>query len=131
MTETLKIELPLYRDRLHVFFGTLDECKQAMLKDGEPEYKVEDWAEHTDELAGMYSQNKGYRLLWLPQIPMTIDDYGCLVHEIEHAVFNILLAKGITHTEEDDEVYAYLIGYLFCEIDAYIVEEREKEDKQN
>lgn len=132
MKGTLKIELPMFRDRLHVFFGTLEECKEAMRQDGESEYKVEDWAINTEEfIKGMYSQNDGYRLIWLPKIPQSIDDYGCLAHEIEHAVFNILHAKGIIHTGESDEVYAYLTGFLFSEIDVCISTEREEIEKTN
>lgn len=128
MTETLKIELLIYRERLHVFFGTIAECQDAMRKDGEPEHKVNEWAEHIDEYRGMYSQNNGYRLIWLPVFPKSIDDYGCLVHEIWHAVFNILHAKGINHTPDSDEAYAYMAGYIYSEIDNYIATERDKEE---
>jgi len=126
MKETLKIEIPVYRTRLHVFFGSLDECAKAMSIDGRPEHYIEDWKQHTEELRGMYSQDGDYRLLWLPMWPKSVDDYGCMVHEIWHAVFHILQSRGLRHSEDSDEAYAYLAGYLFSEIDAYVAEESER-----
>lgn len=67
-----------------------------------------------------------YNLIWLNKFPETVEDYGDLVHEIEHAVYYILESRGLKHTAESDEAYAYLSSFLFCEIDSYIVDEREK-----
>ncbi|TXI89739.1 MAG: hypothetical protein E6Q36_02890 [Chryseobacterium sp.] len=39
-------------------------------------------------------------------------DYGTLSHEIFHAVDLNLRAKGITLSDDSDEVYAYHMGYF-------------------
>ncbi len=34
MTETLKLQIPIYRETLHVFFGSVEDCQAALIKDG-------------------------------------------------------------------------------------------------
>lgn len=130
MKELLKIEIPLYRARLNVFFGPAEACKNAMLADGFPEKLAEEWykdattplQEDGSTPDGMYHHGDGYELLWLPDWPLSIDDVGKLVHELEHATFRILNERGFEHTEASDEAYAYLQGWLYSEIDAYVAD---------
>ena len=134
MTETLKIQIPIYREVLHVFFGSIEECIEAQRKDGCKEIDIEEWRRHIEDKNpdGEYSlSNDTYHLIWQECTPETILEYSTLVHEIEHAVFYILDSRGLKHTEESDEAYAYLFGFLFCEIDNYIVDEREKKEQES
>ena len=48
--------------------------------------------------------------------PETCQQYGTLAHEIFHAVDFIFKRIGITLSEDSDEAYAYMIGYLTEEI---------------
>ena len=123
MKEFLKIEIPIYRAELKVFFGTADECAEAMRIDGRAEHEIAEWRKHTDEYNGMYYNDYDYRVLWLNGWPKSVDDYGSLVHEISHATFYLLQSRGLRHSEDSDEAYAYLMGFLFSEIDAFIANE--------
>ena len=122
MKSLLTIPISIYRTKLKVFFGSVKDCCKAMKKDGVPDYYIEEWGKHASYYNGMYYEEDehDYRLLWLDKIPVSVDDYGSLVHELSHAVFHILDDKGLKHTNESDEAYAYLIGYLYSEIDVYL-----------
>lgn len=131
--ETLKIHIPVYKTSLQVFFGTGEECVEAQRKDGRDERHIEEWrkANVSHEYNGAFSMGDDtYNLIWLNKYPETVEDFGDLVHEIEHAVWYILDSRGLKHTEESDEAYAYLSGYIFCEIDDYLAQQREKEDEK-
>ena len=129
MTETLKIQIPIYKTSLQVFFGTADECIEAQRKDGRSERDIDDWRRHnaaTSYAGAFHMGDDTYNLIWLCKWPESVGEFGDLVHEIEHAVFYILDSRGLKHTEESDEAYAYLSSFLFCEIDSYIAKENEK-----
>lgn len=55
-------------------------------------------------------------VLRLKNIPQSCTEYGFLAHEIFHAVTFILNRIGMSLTEQSDEAYAYLIGYITKEI---------------
>ena len=122
MKELFKIEIPLYRARLNVFFGSVEDCMKALRLDGLEEHKITSWREHVtrNDCDGMYSQNDDYRLLWVYRVPETVAEYVDLVHEIEHASFYLLDDKGLVHTKDSDEAYSYLMGWLYGEIMVFI-----------
>ena len=126
MTELYKIGIPLYHANIYVFLGTREDCAEAMRKAEVKEREIEEWLENTKSYEGMYHQEDDFRLIWLQEIPMTVGKYSDLVHEIEHATFYLLKSRGLQHTEESDEAYAYLSGYIFEQVDSLIVELREK-----
>lgn len=128
MKETLKIQIPIYKTSLQVFFGSAEDCIVAQRKDGRNEIDIEEWRRQnaSTNYAGAFSASDDtYNLIWVNKLPESIEDYSNLVHEIEHAVFYLLDSRGLKHTEDSDEAYAYLTSFLFCEIDNYIVTERE------
>lgn len=59
-------------------------------------------------------------IIRLRSVPKSVTDYGTLAHEIFHAVTFILTRIGMSLTNESDEAYAYLIGYLTKEIYKHI-----------
>ena len=120
MEELLKIDIPLYRARINVFFGSREDCAEVLRADGMEEWRIDAWLEHTKNCDGLYSQNNDYRLLWVYRIPQTVGDYVDLVHEIEHTVFYLLYDKGLEHTKSSDEAYSYLMGWLYGEIMVFI-----------
>ena len=129
MEEIFKIDIPLYRERLHVFFGSREECANALRADGMEEWRINSWLEHTKNCDGLYSQHDCYRLLWVYRIPESVAEYVDLVHEVEHAAFYMLKDKGLIHTEESDEAYAYLMGWLYGEIMVFINSISEKNER--
>lgn len=126
MTELYKISIPLYRAAIHVFLGSREDCAEAMRKENVPEKEIAEWLNETKGYEGMYHEDDDFRLIWLQEIPTTVGKYSDLVHEIEHATFYLLKSRGLQHTEESDEAYAYLSGYIFERIDSLIVELREE-----
>lgn len=126
MTELYKISIPLYRAAIHVFLGTREECAEAMRKAEVKDREIDEWLNETKGYEGMYHEDDDFRLIWLQEIPTTVGKYSDLVHEIEHATFYLLKSRGLQHTEESDEAYAYLSGHIFEQIDSLIVELREE-----
>ncbi len=127
MTETYKIEVPIYRITLHLFFGPEEDCKKAMIADGEPELVAQQWLPSKEEYDGSFSvEDDGYTLLWLRRLPESIGDYGSLIHEIEHCTFEILNSRGVKHTDDSDEAYAYLLCWLYEQIENFIQDEKER-----
>lgn len=53
-----------------------------------------------------------YTIIRLPNKPKTRVEFGTLSHEIFHAVDMIFRTIGITLSEDSDEAYAYIIGYI-------------------
>jgi len=55
-------------------------------------------------------------VIWLKKQVKKCD----IAHECMHAVHWILLDKGIWLTDSSEEIYAYMIGYIFKKIEGYI-----------
>lgn len=128
MNETYKISIPIYRTTLHLFFGNAEDCRKAMIADGESELVAQQWLPGKEEYDGSFSvEDDGYMLLWVKRLPESISDYGSLVHEIEHCTFEILNSRGIKHTDDSDEAFAYLFCWLYEEIENFILDEKEKQ----
>lgn len=51
-------------------------------------------------------------LIYMPEEPCDAKSFATLSHEIFHAAYLILQKIGVTCTDDSDEAYAYLIGYL-------------------
>lgn len=52
-------------------------------------------------------------VIWLPEISFTINNYDSIVHELSHAVWNILSCTGVKIGPENNEPFAYLLGDVF------------------
>jgi len=136
MKQIYPINIDVYNTCLWVFFGSVDECVDAMREQKVEESVIKDWRKQIEECKGCnglysYSHEANISLLWMKEFPATIGEYGTLVHEIEHFVFYLFDRIGMEHTTASDEAYAYLMGHVFREIDTYIVEERKEEDKKD
>lgn len=120
----------VYNARLWVFFGSIEECADAMRDQKVDERVIKDLVDYVNSNGcnGMFTHSKeaNISLLWLNKIPTTIGDYGSLVHEIEHYVFYLFDHIGMEHTEASDEAYAYMLGYIFREIDNIVCNLKEK-----
>lgn len=51
-------------------------------------------------------------VLWLKEFPNKPEWYGHLAHEIFHIADMILWKAGLSESEDSDEAWAYLIGWL-------------------
>lgn len=61
-----------------------------------------------------FSMPGGGSVVWLEEKRMDV-----FIHEISHAVYHMLQAKGINLCEDTDEVYAYAVEYLFRKLNPF------------
>lgn len=101
-----KINVPIYDFKVAVV--VFDERKEAQEK--YPEFFTSGTKACTIEYIGD-SKAK----LILPS-----DDYGSVVHELEHVKNLIWKVKGYRPQADNDEPDAYLIGYLYDKVDKII-----------
>lgn len=129
MTELHKIDIPIYKDSLFLFFGTKEECQKALVKNG-MEQEEAFYFKPSDTSKGyfIYFEKDGLYLIWMPEIPEKIAHYGVLVHEIIHFVYRFLAERGMTMNDSSEEAYTYLAEYVFNEIDNYVVTERDNKN---
>lgn len=53
-------------------------------------------------------------IVWLSSFtPSDGDSLAVLVHELHHATFYVLCSRGLRHSEESDEAFAYHKAWLF------------------
>ena len=135
MQHLYQIEINVFNAILQVLFGEPEECAKEMRDCNISETVIKDWLnaiEERKECYGMFSHNdeENFTMLWLRDVPVTIENYGSLVHEIEHYVFYLFNRIGMKHTKASDEAYAYLTAHVFKEIDNIIVTKREENEKQ-
>lgn len=126
MTETLKLQIPIYRETLHVFFGSIEDCQAALIKDGISEEDALAWsASKTLKGSYRYYTEKEYCLLWLPCMPESVAEFGALVHEILHFVFHLMSLRGLELNGGSEEAYTYLTEFVYCELLTYITSQEE------
>lgn len=127
MKELYKISIPIYKDTLFVFFGSKKDCQQALMKNGMCEEEALRFnPSDTSQGYFCYFVKDGVYLIWMPEIPEKIAQYGVLVHEILHFVYRFLAERGMVMNDSSEEAYTYLAEYTFNEIDNYIVSLREE-----
>ncbi len=60
----------------------------------------------------IYDNESGILAVWSPAMPTTPEDFGFLVHELFHATCVVIATIGAQPSDDTEEVYAYLLGYL-------------------
>ena len=50
--------------------------------------------------------------VWLPELPNDNERFGFLIHELFHATVAALNSIGAIPSDDSEEVYAYVLGYL-------------------
>lgn len=72
--------------------------------------------EGTRDYRGLtYILESGDAVVYMKDLPKTIDDYGVVVHELFHAASWILRNIGIVQVEGSEECYAYVLEHLYNE----------------
>ena len=51
-------------------------------------------------------------VVWFPHLPTSPLEFGFVSHEIFHAAHAIMKNVGVNLSDDSEEAYAYLIGYL-------------------
>lgn len=114
------INIDLYRTDLMLFIGNSDDLRLSLIDNSIHErsankiirlLNVRDFWSGANK--GFCYQFKGGQILIvLPKLPDTIERLGTLNHEILHAVFFTLKKVGVVYSNESEESYTYLYGYL-------------------
>lgn len=111
MTEIITIDI--YKKDVMVHFGDRDSLEREL-----KQYNVTNLQEI---IGGITSASVGRSvavtdsgpfLLWMPRIPVTSEEFGTLSHEIFHTVCFIMKGIGAEFSDDSEEPYAYLVGYL-------------------
>ena len=110
------IPLVVYPFDLMVSVAESDAKLKKTLSDNGVNDEDEMWTfgETTTGRFCLFPSNQG--LIRIREMPKTNVDYANLQHEIFHYVMHIFDRIGMKWTQESDEAYSYLIGYLTSEI---------------
>ena len=122
------ISVDIYSTDILVHFGNYDSLKAELVA----RFGLED---ALSILGGMRVDNNilgrtvllsaGNIVLWLPNAPKTSKEKGTLAHEIYHAACEIMSKIDVSPSPNNEEAYAYLIGFITSKIDEAIVQETE------
>lgn len=68
---------------------------------------------HTNNCDGLFIMNdSNVGFLVMKRKPKTAWDYSCIQHEILHYVIEVMRRVGMPLSEESEEAYTYLQGYI-------------------
>lgn len=112
MNKLIPIDV-FYRDIL-IVFGNEKELRKSLSKYHSKEEvdRLVDEVDFSNKGNVVYdSYNKAF-FLWMPEKPKTSKDLGFLIHEVFHATCAVMSAIGIKLSDDSEEAYAYLIGFL-------------------
>lgn len=109
----------IFKHGVKVFFGTYDELKKSLKRDGfDGDYKEE--KELMDKSAGItFTIPTNDVIIWMREKPKDNGELSVLAHEVFHAVSFLLRSIGIDHTPDTEEVYAYTFEYLYSDITSW------------
>ena len=120
MSKAFVINIPLYKRDLLVVFGDKDylvnQMSEAYNISLQSAYSITEDIDDYSTGRYYFNREKGSRFLWMPKVPEKPQEYATLGHEIFHAAFGIMDEIGASPSEDSEEAYAYLIGYLTKEI---------------
>lgn len=104
------IPLVVYPFDIMFSFNETDEQLRKSFK----KYKIEEsnYFEHSRKPGRCSQFVTGQVVVRLQMMPKTSREYGCLQHEIYHAVNYIMSFIGNKYSEDSEESFAYLIGYI-------------------
>ena len=109
------LTIPIY-DRTVIFHcGERDELENHLARHFKNKALAHDVADHVSwENLGCVvgSPEINEIVIHLHKIPDDCEMSGVLAHEIFHAAVNVASTAGIKLTDESDEVYAYIVGYI-------------------
>lgn len=115
-----EIEIPIFAQVIGVLIGDPEDIKKDTREELALVRDDFDILFDTPYIGGKFLYNPKYNfyLIWLPKIPYSIEEYGYLVHEVQHCTFTLLDNLGFVHSSDSDEMYSYLNSYIFKEVEA-------------
>ena len=114
------INIGIYNTDIMVHFGSYDYLKEELIS----RFGLEDTLSilggmniNSNILGRTVLLSTGNIILWIPNVPKTNKDKGTLAHEIYHADCEIMNKIDVPPCSENEEAYAYLIGYITSKIE--------------
>lgn len=110
------ISVEVYCRDILFHFGDVRSLERTLRK-----YHTQEQTEAIIELADIanntmgkcvYDQQNNVFVVWLPSLPQSVADMQFLSHEIFHAVCAIMIGIGVPLSDDSEEAYAYLTGYI-------------------
>lgn len=110
------ISVEVYCRDILFHFGDVHSFKKALRK-----YHTQEQTEAIIESADIANGTMGRCIcdqqnqvfvVWLPSLPQSVEDMQFLSHEIFHAVCAIMTGIGVHLSDDSEEAYAYLTGYI-------------------
>lgn len=117
------IPIDLYNTDIMVHFGNYDSLKAELVA----RFGIEDalsilngLSVNENILGRTVLLSTGNIVLWMPDCPNNSKGKGTLAHEIYHAACEIMNKIDVPPNTDNEEAYAYLIGYITSKIDEAI-----------
>lgn len=117
------IPIDIYNTDIMVHFGNYDSLKEELTA----RFGLEDALSilegmnvNENMLGRTVLLSAGNIILWMPSIPKTNKEKGTLAHEIYHAACEIMNKIDVPPCPDNEEAYAYLIGYITSKIEELI-----------
>ena len=110
----LLIDIDVFYRNLLVVWGCWKDTRESLLAfhDDEIVTDLMEGFENWDKGRTVYSPQFNSFFIWLPDKPKTAQDAGFIVHELFHSTYAVMCNIGITLSDDSEEVYAYIMGYL-------------------
>lgn len=112
------IDIPIYNQDVMVHFGDIDELRESLKEylDKEDLYGVLQLASECQCGMTIYNEAYSYIVVMMRDMPKSPGEFGTLIHELSHAVNHVMKKVGVKPSEESEESYTYLLGYLTKEV---------------
>lgn len=114
------IPISIYNTDLMVHFGDYDNLKKCLISAFglEAALSILNGMNINDNMLGRtVLLSTGNIILWMPNIPKTNKERGTLAHEIFHAACELMNKIDVSLCSDNEEVCAYLIGYITSKVE--------------
>lgn len=117
----VKIPIPIYETNLILSYNYTDEELIDIIKTSDhfPEHRREDWVKYIDDyklpFAGLYMTNDFQHLIRISEAETQKELINTVTHELLHFLSGMLRHRGLYMTQETEEAFCYLQGYLMEE----------------
>jgi len=108
------INVDIYNQDVMVHLGSLESLTKVLKKYMEQNIidNVIREFEHTTLGHSLYEESKGVFIVFMPEKPINALGWGTLSHELLHVTNGIMKKVGIPFSQDTEEAYTYLLGFL-------------------
>lgn len=124
MARVKYISIDIYRTTLTIFVGDIKELHEFAKKCSQdnPDFDelldcIEDDLDNNSFEASTYWGSKTRTpVVYLPSLSLKAGSLEVIIHELSHVVFLILGDVGVQVDPDNNEAFAYLLGYLVRQV---------------